>query len=189
MNVKSHACDCSADMPTQRCVRYCTGECEGPNDTPSPEQGNQSNTELRDGLASSVTYTYDIIVNLPDGMEEHIHGKCDSPEVMLQAIEEYSPNYTSAVVIFTKSPMRQSRAKQLYPAPPETIEQHLKRLYPEHYVKIITNSTRDGGPEHTAQLLGYYARGIYAKPLEVMFLWDNTPEGRAFWKALAERSA
>jgi len=70
----------------------------------------------------------------------------------------------------------------------ETIEQHLKRLYPEHYVKIITYATRDAGPEHTAQLLGYYARGLYSKPLEVMFLWANTPEGYEFWRALGERS-
>ena len=70
----------------------------------------------------------------------------------------------------------------------ETIEQHLKRLYPTEYVKIITNATRDGGPEHTASLLGYYAKGLYSKPLEVMFLWANAPEGYEFWKALAERS-
>ena len=70
----------------------------------------------------------------------------------------------------------------------ETIEQHLKRLYPTEYVKIITNATKDAGPEHTASLLGYYARGLYAKPLEVMFLWSNTPEGYEFWKALSQRS-
>lgn len=48
-------------------------------------------------------YTYDIIVNLPDDKEEHIHGKCDSPETMFHAIEEYCPNYTSAVITFTKT--------------------------------------------------------------------------------------
>jgi len=69
----------------------------------------------------------------------------------------------------------------------ETIEQHLKRLYPNEYVKILLNSTKDAGPEHTASLLGYYARGLYAKPLDVMFLWSNTPEGHAYWKALNGR--
>ena len=68
----------------------------------------------------------------------------------------------------------------------ETIEQHLKRLYPTEYTKIITNATKDAGPEHTASLLGYYARGQYSHPLEVMFLWANTPEGYAFWQALNE---
>src|SRR5713226_8491829 len=55
------------------------------------------------GIAGSlVTYNYDIIVNLPDNMEEHIHGKCDRPGMMFQAIEEYCPDCTSAVVTFTK---------------------------------------------------------------------------------------
>jgi len=83
------------------------------------------------------------------------------------------------------STMRQSRRSE----PCETIEQHLKRLYPTEYTKIITNATKDAGPEHTASLLGYYAKGVYAKPLEVMFLWANTPEGHAFWKALSESEA
>jgi len=88
-----------------------------------------------------------------------------------------------------KSPMRQSRRSEPCetPAEPcETIEEHLKRLYPTEYTKILVNATKDAGPEHTAQLLGYYAKGVYAKPLEVMFLWANTPEGYAYWRTLSQ---
>ncbi len=71
--------------------------------TPANATPDQSNAKPDDGIAGSlITYSYDIIVNLPDNMEEHIHGKCDRPGMMFQAIEEYCPDCTSAVVTFTK---------------------------------------------------------------------------------------
>src|SRR5882672_8843649 len=42
--------------------------------------------------------------------------------------------------------------------PAETVEDYLKRIYPEYYVQIITNINAERGPEMTAHLLASNAR-------------------------------
>ena len=54
MNDKAHVCDCPADMPTQQCIRYCTGECDGPVDTPAHGTPSELELEFRDGIPSVV---------------------------------------------------------------------------------------------------------------------------------------
>ena len=68
----------------------------------------------------------------------------------------------------------------------ETVGERLKRIYPEHYVRIITEATRTNGTEHTARMLGYPS-SMYAVALSAMFIWERSAEGGEFWKALAKR--
>lgn len=68
----------------------------------------------------------------------------------------------------------------------ETVGDKLKRLYPEHYVHIITEATRQNGPEHTARMLGYNA-DHYHCALATIFLWSRTKEGCDFWIELSQR--
>src|SRR5712664_3434821 len=65
-----------------------------------------------------------------------------------------------------------------------TVGEHLKRLYPEHYVTIITRMNEQNGSEHTAAMLSSEAVG---QELEYIFLWARTTEGHAFWAKLSER--
>ena len=66
----------------------------------------------------------------------------------------------------------------------ETVQDYFKRLYPEHYVQIITNINRERGPEMTAHLLSTEA---FPHKLQCAFIWNRSPEGHKFWKALAKR--
>jgi|SRR6267142_4505353 len=69
--------------------------------------------------------------------------------------------------------------------PAETVEDYLKRIYPEYYVQIITNINAERGPEMTAHLLASNAR--YGNELTSAFIWSRSPEGDAFWRAVAQR--
>ena len=68
----------------------------------------------------------------------------------------------------------------------ETVQDYFKQVYPEYYVQIITNINRERGPEATAHLLS-----SKAIPNELMcaFWWARSPEGDAFWRAVAQREA
>src|SRR5882762_2697795 len=72
------------------------------------------------------------------------------------------------------------------PSSVETVQDYLKRLYPEYYVQIITNINLERGPEMTANLLS-----CKAMPHELCcaFSWYRSPEGHEFWKAVAKREA
>lgn len=72
------------------------------------------------------------------------------------------------------------------PSTPETVGAKLKRVYPEHYVRIITEANRVNGSEHTATTLGNNA-AEYSIALAAMFIWDRAAEGHEFWCELAER--
>jgi len=67
---------------------------------------------------------------------------------------------------------------------PETVSDYFKRLYPEYYVQIITNINRERGPEMTAHLLSSPAM---PNELHCTFIWSASPEGDAFWRAVAQR--
>jgi len=71
----------------------------------------------------------------------------------------------------------------------ETVGERLKRVYPEHYTRIITEMNRQNGSEHTArQLSSPYAEWTSSDcVLHGAFLWSNSQEGRSFWAKLAER--
>jgi len=66
----------------------------------------------------------------------------------------------------------------------ETVGERLKRLYPEYYVQIITNINAERGPEMTAHLLSSPAM---PNELRCAFIWSRSPEGDAFWRAVAQR--
>ena len=70
--------------------------------------------------------------------------------------------------------------------PAETVGDYFKRLYPEYYVQIITNINSERGPEATAHLLSSKAN---TRELHCAFIWANSPEGDAFWRAVAQREA
>lgn len=65
----------------------------------------------------------------------------------------------------------------------ETGSDYFKRVYPEYYVQIITNINAERGPTVTAQLLS-----SKAMPQELIkaFIWSASPEGDAFWRAVAQ---
>jgi len=69
---------------------------------------------------------------------------------------------------------------------PETVSDYFKRVYPEHYVQIITNMNAERGPEPTAHLLSSKAM---PNELSRAFWWARSPEGDAFWRAVAQREA
>ncbi len=69
----------------------------------------------------------------------------------------------------------------------ETVADRLKRVYPEHYVRIITNSNQELGSTHTARLLGESANKYNHHCLAVMFTWNDSPEGSTFWVLLSNR--
>lgn len=71
----------------------------------------------------------------------------------------------------------------------ETVGERLKRFYPEHYVTIITRMNAERGPKATAMVLSASANDhvYFGATLSSVFLWDATPEGHEFWKALAKR--
>src|SRR5882672_1174352 len=71
-------------------------------------------------------------------------------------------------------------------ADPETVQDYFKRLYPEHYVQIITNINRERGATATAHLLSSKASTL---ELHCAFIWASSPEGDAFWRQLAQREA
>ena len=125
MNDKAHVCDCPADMPTQQCIRYCTGECDGPSDTPAYGTPSELESEFRDGIPSAVTQPH-----------------------------------------------------------AETFGERLKRLYPEYYVQIIINITAERGSEMAVHLLSSKA---ITSELHCAFIWSRSPEGDAFWRAVAQR--
>ena len=73
----------------------------------------------------------------------------------------------------------------------ETVGERLKRIYPEHYVRIITEMNRVNGADRTAKVLSMSLveyLGDHRVPLLIsLFIWDRTAEGRGFWAELAER--
>jgi len=69
---------------------------------------------------------------------------------------------------------------------PETVADRLKRIYPEHYVRILSEATRTNGAEHTARMLEYPSN-MFAVALSAMFIWERSAEGEGFWAELAER--
>jgi len=68
----------------------------------------------------------------------------------------------------------------------ETVQDYLKRLYPEYYVQIIANINSERGPNVTAHLLSSPAM---SRELHCAFIWSDSPEGHEFWKAVAQREA
>ncbi len=72
------------------------------------------------------------------------------------------------------------------PGAVETVSDYFKRVYPEYYVQIITNINHERGPEVTADLLGGRA---FECELRCAFIWDDSPEGHEFWRAVAQREA
>jgi len=68
----------------------------------------------------------------------------------------------------------------------ETVGDYFKRLYPEYYVQIITNINSERGPKMTAHLLSSLA---ITRELHCAFIWSASPEGDAFWRAVAQREA
>jgi hypothetical protein len=68
----------------------------------------------------------------------------------------------------------------------ETVSDYFKRLYPEYYVQIITNMNRERGPSVTASVLISKAQ---SRELHCAFIWSDSPEGHAFWEAVAQREA
>ncbi len=66
----------------------------------------------------------------------------------------------------------------------ETVGERLKRIYPEHYVTIITEMNRVDGPERTARLLG---RQAVDGQLRRCFVWERSQQGYDFWANLAKR--
>jgi len=66
---------------------------------------------------------------------------------------------------------------------PETVGDRLKRLYPEHYVRIITLMNEDAGARETARTLS----STRPYTLSIAFVWYHTTEGWDFWAKLAER--
>lgn len=68
----------------------------------------------------------------------------------------------------------------------ETVGERLKRIYPEYYVRIITESNRVNGSERTAKILSELHNPELPAIL-CMFVWDRTLEGHKFWRQLAER--
>jgi len=73
----------------------------------------------------------------------------------------------------------------------ETVGERLKLLYPEHYIRIITEMYRVDGSRRTAEVLSKtvadYLGDFRGPVLTSLFLWDRTAEGREFWARLAER--
>ncbi len=69
---------------------------------------------------------------------------------------------------------------------PETVGDYFKRIYPEYYVQIITNTSAERGPHVTASLLSSKA---FRDELMCAFVWARSPEGHDFWQALAQREA
>ena len=73
----------------------------------------------------------------------------------------------------------------------ETVGERLKRLYPEHYIHIITEMYRVNGSRRTAEVLSKtvadYLGDFRGPVLTSLFIWDRTAEGREFWARLAER--
>ncbi len=69
---------------------------------------------------------------------------------------------------------------------PETVSDYFKRLYPEYYVQIITNINSERRPEMAAHLLSSKA---ITRELHCAFIWYASPEGDAFWRAVAQREA
>lgn len=80
-------------------------------------------------------------------------------------------------------------AAQAVPLHAETVGERLKRIYPEHYVTIITRMNAECGPKATAMVLSASANDhvYFGATLSSVFLWDATPEGHEFWEALAKR--
>jgi len=73
------------------------------------------------------------------------------------------------------------------PIPPaETVGERLKRVYPEYYVRIITNINAERGSRMTAHLLTSKAEVL---ELHCAFIWSRSPEGHEFWETLAQREA
>jgi len=68
----------------------------------------------------------------------------------------------------------------------ETVGERLKRIYPEHYVHILSEANRVNGAEHTARILQYHAIN-YSCVLSVMFVWERSQQGCDFWADLAQR--
>lgn len=66
----------------------------------------------------------------------------------------------------------------------ETVGERLKRVYLEHYVRIIIEMNRTRGAEPTALALGVRAGNA---ELQCAFRWDITPEGHSFWAKLSDR--
>ncbi len=66
----------------------------------------------------------------------------------------------------------------------ETVGERLKRIYPEHYVTIITEMNRVDGPERTAQILNNHN---YEGTLRRCFIWERSQQGYDFWAILAKR--
>ncbi len=70
------------------------------------------------------------------------------------------------------------------PSRSEILSDYLERVYPEYYVQIIFNMNRERGPHVTASLLSSKAIG---HELSGAFWWARSPEGDAFWRAVAQR--
>ncbi len=66
----------------------------------------------------------------------------------------------------------------------ETVGERLKRIYPEHYVIIITEMNRINGSERTARWLGQQA---IDGQLRRCFIWERSQQGYDFWANLAKR--
>ena len=73
--------------------------------------------------------------------------------------------------------------KRVTPSP-ETVGERLKRIYPEHYVIIITEMNRINGSERTARWLGQQA---IDGQLRRCFIWERSQQGYDFWANLAKR--
>jgi len=78
----------------------------------------------------------------------------------------------------------ESKLRDGVPSTVETASGYFKRLYPEYYVQIITNINAERGPEMTAHLLSSPAM---PNELYCAFIWSASPEGDAFWRAVARR--
>lgn len=198
MNDKSHAkrshiCKCGARFDNHRHLIEHVGICNPhwPRTSPDDEHAatlanatpDQSNAGADDGVAGALTLDHTSELFRADPTPH-------TAKTYLAVATEYArdgmigPDELKHI-----KAMLEPIAAQAVPLYAETVGERLKRLYPEHYVTIITEMNRQNGPEHAARQLscpsvGWTTSGCV---LQGAFLWGNSQEGYRFWAKLAER--
>lgn len=138
-------------------------------------------------------YSLDIIVNTPKD-KYAVYLEEDSVDAAVQSLLGDYGDYTSMVITLVPSAIGpvmdesgQSAGFESVSCPPkaETNGQRLSRLYPEHYVRIITIVTERVGGVAAAEWLS--RNDHYGQSLAGAFPWYDTTEGFWFWKELSKR--
>lgn len=138
-------------------------------------------------------YSLNIIVNTPKD-EHDLHLETYSIDETVQRVLGNHPKCTSMVITLCPMPLEpvmdesgQSAGFEPVSCPPkaETNGQRLSRLYPEHYVRIITLVTEEVGGPAAAKWLSKI--NDFGHTLACAFDWYDTTEGHEFWKELSKR--